>query len=166
MIYRTFLSQDGLFYNVAYLGVWVPDWIMTILQSAFIGVSKITFNLFGILVAYAAAKYTARIYHRDSQLAGVTGIVAILIIAFRYDHVSVDRAIAFNRRLLGTQSLLIALIVGYVIGQIYHWLGIERNFQKTNQIISVRERSLYAMKPLVASVMLAIIFTYILNFRW
>ena len=59
MIYRTFLSQDGLFYNVAYLGVWVPDWIMTILQSAFIGVSKITFNLFGILVAYAAAKYTA-----------------------------------------------------------------------------------------------------------
>ena len=90
MIYRTFLSQDGLFYNVAYLGVWVPDWIMTILQSAFIGVSKITFNLFGILVAYAAAKYTARIYHRDSQLAGVTGIVAILIIAFRYDHVSGD----------------------------------------------------------------------------
>lgn len=166
MIYRTFLSQDGLFYNVAYLGVWVPDWIMTILQSAFIGVSKITFNLFGILVAYAAAKYTARIYHRDSQLAGVTGIVAILIIAFRYDHVSVDRAIAFNWRLLGTQSLLIALIVGYVIGQIYHWLGIERNFQKTNQIISVRERSLYAMKPLVASVMLAIIFTYILNFSW
>lgn len=48
----------------------------------------------------------------DSQLAGVTGIVAILIIAFRYDHVSVDRAIAFNWRLLGTQSLLIALIVG------------------------------------------------------
>src|SRR5699024_1179684 len=81
-------------------------------------------------------------------------------------HVSVDRAIAFNWRLLGTQSLLIALIVGYVIGQIYHWLGIERNFQKTNQIIGVRERSLYAMKPLVASVMLAIIFTYILNFSW
>lgn len=53
-----------------------------------------------------------------------------------------------------------------MIGQIYHWLGIERNFQKTNQIISVRERSLYAMKPLVASVMLAIIFTYILNFNW
>src|SRR5699024_1929115 len=127
---------------------------------------KITFNLFGILVAYAAAKYTARIYHRDSQLAGVTGIGAILIIAFRCDHVSVDRAIDFNWRLLGTQSLLIALIVGYVIGQIYHWLGIERNFQKTNQIISVRERSLYAMKPLVASVMLAIIFTYILNFSW
>ena len=166
MIYRTFLSQNGLFYNIVYFGDWVPDWLMTGLQSAFIGIDKIIFNLFGILVAYAAAKYTARIYHRDSQLAGVTGIIVILIIAFEYGHVTIDRATNFNWRLLGTQSLLIALIVGYAVGQIYHWLGVECNFQKTNQIISVRERSLYAMKPLVMSVILAMIFTYILNFGW
>lgn len=166
MIYRTFLSQNGLFYNIAYFNNWVPDWLMTALQSAFIGIDKIIFNLFGILAAYAAAKYTARIYHRDSQLAGVTGIIVILIIAFQYDHVTIDRATNFNWRLLGTQSLLIALIVGYAVGQIYHFLGVERNFQKTNRIISVRERSLYAMKPLVTSAILAIIFTYLLNFGW
>lgn len=166
MIYRTFLSQDGLFYNIAYLDVWVPEWLMLGLQSAFMGISKILFNLFGVLVAYAAAKYTARIYRRDSQLAGATGIIVILIVAFRFDHVTVDRVINFNYRLLGTQSLLIALIVGYAVGQLYHWLGIERDFQRTNQIIGVRERSLYAMKPLVMSVILAIIFTYLLNFSW
>ncbi|MCI2030903.1 PTS transporter subunit EIIC [Limosilactobacillus sp.] len=164
MIYRAFLSQNGLFYNIAYLGDWVPDWLMRDLQAAFIGVSRITFNLFGILVVYAAAKYTARIYHRDSQLAGATGIIVLLLIAFRYDHAAFDHAIGFNWRLLSTQSMLIALIVGYAIGQVYRWLGVERNFQKTRQIISVRDRSFYAMKPLVTSIILAIIFTYILNF--
>lgn len=166
MIYRTFLSQNGLFYNIAYLDSWVPDWLMLGLQSAFIGISKITFNLFGILVVYAAAKYTARIYRRDSQVAGATGIVVLLIIAFRYDHVMVDKAINFNWRLLGTQSLLIALLVGYAVGQLYHWLGVERNFPHTRQFISVRERSLYAMKPLVSSVILAVIVTFLLNFGW
>lgn len=164
MIYRTFLSQNGLFFNIAYIDRWAPEWLVTGLQSAFLGITQITFNLFGVLVAYAAAKYTARIYHRDSQLAGATGIVAILIIALRYDHITIDHTVDFNWRLLGTHSLLIALLIGYAVGQVYHWLGVERNFQKTNQIIGIRERSLYAMKPLIVSTFLAVLFTFILNF--
>lgn len=163
MIYRVFLSQDGLFYNIAYLGEWVPDWLMTGLQSIFIGLTRITFNLFGILVAFAAAKYTARIYHRDSQIAGVTGIVVLMIIAFRYDHVAFDRTIDFNWRLLGAQSLLIALIVGYAVGQVFHWLGVERNFHQTNHYIGVRERSVLAMKSLLISVFFAVLFALVLN---
>ena len=35
MIYRTFLSQNGLFFNIAYIDRWAPEWLVTGLQSAF-----------------------------------------------------------------------------------------------------------------------------------
>lgn len=166
MIRYAFLSPEGLFYNIAYFDQWVPEWLMQGLQGIFTGISRVTFSLFGILVAYAAAKYTARIYHRDSQIAGATGIIVILLIAFRYNITSGGSAMDFNWRILGAQSLLISLLVGYGVGQIFHWLGAERNFQRTNHVIGVRERSLLAMRPLLASICTGILIALLLNVAW
>lgn len=166
VIYYAFLNPEGLFYNIAYFDRWVPDWLMQALQGIFMGVSRVTFSLFGILVAYAAAKYTARIYHRDSQIAGATGIIVILLVAFRYNLTGGGNTMEFNWRILGAQSLLISLLVGYGVGQIFHWLGAERNFQRTNHVIGVRERSLLAMRPLLASIFSGVLIALLLNFAW
>lgn len=107
----------------------MPDWLYRGCQAALFAISQVTISLFGLLVVYETAKYTARRYHRDAQMAGMTGIVTLLLIAFRYDRFSMAKAISnFNWSLLGGQSLLLAFGIGYGVGQLYRWLSAPRNY--------------------------------------
>ena len=165
MVLKTMFSDDGFFANIFYFSDWMPDWLYRCCQAALFAISQVTISLFGLLVVYETAKYTARRYHRDAQMAGMTGIVTLLLIAFRYDRFSMAKAISnFNWSLLGGQSLLLAFGIGYGVGQLYRWLSAPRNYPADHQLISANERSFIAIRPLIVAVALAVIISFLLNF--
>lgn len=90
--------------------------IRTICQS----VSQLTLGIASLLAAYQAARYTTKGYHKDSQMAGLTSFVGYLLICYRPTG---QRGISFNWTLLGMQGLLLGLLFGYFVGQIFRRVG-------------------------------------------
>ena len=165
MVLKTMFSDDGFFANIFYFGDWMPDWLYRGCQAALFAVNQVTISLFGLLVVYEAAKYTARRYHRDAQMAGMTGIITVLLVSFRYDKFSMAKAVSnFNWSLLGGQSLLLAFGIGYGIGQLYRWLAIPRDYQQNHQLISSDDRSFLAIRPLIVAATIAVAISFLLNF--
>lgn len=165
MVLKTMFSDDGFFANIFYFGDWMPDWLYRGCQAALFAVNQVTISLFGLLVVYEAAKYTARRYHRDAQMAGMTGIITLLLVSFRYDKFSMAKAVSnFNWSLLGGQSLLLAFGIGYGIGQLYRWLAIPRDYQQNHQLISSDDRSFLAIRPLIVAATIAVAISFLLNF--
>lgn len=165
MILKTMFSEDGFFANIFYFSEWMPDWIFKACQAALFAINQVTLSLFGLLVVYEAAKYTARLYHRDAQTAGMTGIIALLLVAFRYDKFSMVKGISnFNWKLLGSQSVLLAFVIGYGVGQLYRWLAKERNYSDNHTFISIYDRSFLAIWPVIIAVVSAVVISFLLNF--
>ena len=165
MVLKTMFSDDGFFANILYFSNWMPDWLYRGCQAALFAVNQVTIGLFGVLVVYETAKYTARYYHRDAQMAGMTGIITLLLIAFRYDRFSMAKAVSnFNWGLLSGHSILLAFGIGYGVGQLYRWLASPRNYQQSHRLISPNERAFLAIRPLIVAVTMAVIISFVLNF--
>lgn len=165
MVLKTIFSDDGFFANIFYFSNWLPDWFYKTGQAAFTALTAVTMGMFGLLVVYEAARKTAHYYSRDGELAGLTGILTLLLVAFRYDRFSSAKGITnFSWNLLGGKSALIALLLGYAVGQMYHWLGrkVESSTGHSDEL--VRQRTLTTLKPLTVTMILAILVSFTLNF--
>lgn len=153
MLKKAFFATDSFFFNVADLGDIMPDWLWTGITGLTGGLAKITFGMFGVMAAYAAARYTAKIYHQDAPMAGMTGFATMLLLAFRYTRTSSPNMISFDWNLLSVRSVLFALIVGYGVGQVYRWLGKggEPSDQTIETLEKMQQRALNAIRPLFFS---------------
>ncbi|MFR0610535.1 PTS transporter subunit EIIC [Limosilactobacillus mucosae] len=153
MLKRAFFAPDSFFYNIADLGDIIPDWLWTGITGLTGGLAKIAFGMFGVMAAYAAARYTAKLYHQDAPMAGMTGFATMLLLAFRYTRTSSPNMISFDWNLLSVRSVLFALIVGYGIGQVYRWLGKggEPGDQTIETLEKMQQRALNAIRPLFFS---------------
>lgn len=153
MLKKAFFATDSFFFNVADLGDIMPDWLWTGIMGLTGGLAKITFGMFGVMAAYAAARYTAKLYHQDAPMAGMTGFATMLLLAFRYTRTSSPNMISFDWNLLSVRSVLFALIVGYGVGQVYRWLGKggEPSDQTIETLEKMQQRALNAIRPLFFS---------------
>lgn len=153
MLKKAFFATDSFFFNVADLGDIMPDWLWTGITGLTGGLAKITFGMFGVMAAYAAARYTAKLYHQDAPMAGMTGFATMLLLAFRYTRTSSPNMISFDWNLLSVRSVLFALIVGYGVGQVYRWLGKggEPSDQTIETLEKMQQRALNAIRPLFFS---------------
>ena len=80
------------------------------------GLYSLTLGWVSVIAIFGAAKYTAKYYHRDDQLAGITGISALLIMDYTY---SKTQPISFHAQILSIRGLLFAIISGMIIGWIF-----------------------------------------------
>lgn len=153
MLKKAFFATDSFFFNVADLGDIMPDWLWTGITGLTGGLAKITFGMFGVMAAYAAARYTAKLYYQDAPMAGMTGFATMLLLAFRYTRTSNPNMISFDWNLLSVRSVLFALIVGYGVGQVYRWLGKggEPSDQTIETLEKMQQRALNAIRPLFFS---------------
>ena len=153
MLKKAFFATDSFFFNVADLGDIMPDWLWTGITGLTGGLAKITFGMFGVMATYAAARYTAKLYHQDAPMAGMTGFATMLLLAFRYTRTSSPNMISFDWNLLSVRSVLFALIVGYGVGQVYRWLGKggEPSDQTIETLEKMQQRALNAIRPLFFS---------------
>ena len=168
LVVKSFLDPNGFFYNILGIGVWLPlVWLRT-LQFVFTSVTQIFFNLLGVLACFICAYNTARFYRKDAQMAGVTGMFALLLVAYHYGR-NPQMPINFHMALLGGKSLLLTLLIGYGVGQLFRWKGPDQLAVKTVTWLNVRRQAFASLWPLSVTTVLAMLVSLAINsgsFYW
>lgn len=80
----------------------------------------------GLLTTYFAAKYTAEFYVKDSEMAGITGLIFSLILDSReiFSGILNDGDLT-HVNLPTTINLVLAVFIGYFIGLIFKWTSVK-----------------------------------------
>lgn len=162
MILKTFFRPDGFIYNIAFLDL-IPQSVLRLIQFVLTSINQVTLHIIGIYTVYMAAKFTAQLYHRDGKFAGMTGILGLLLMAYRYNKLQTGFALNFYQRLLGGNGLLLTLALGYAIGQLYHWLTPPKKGVNTNSLPLLQERAFSSILPMMVTVAGAIVVAIFLN---
>lgn len=158
----TLVNEDGFLFNLLMLDRWVNPVVIQVTQNCLSGITAVTLGMVGLLSSYGMAKYTAMHYHRDFQAAGLGGLMSMALMAYRFNKGGI--AVSFDWRLLGYKYLLINLLVGFLVGQFFHWFGYSPSPQNAaDHVIAVRQRAYYTVKPLLISLLLGIIIDVGLN---
>lgn len=124
------------------------------------GLYNMSLGWVSVIAVFGAAKYSAKYFNRDDQLAGITGISSFLIIDYSYSKV---QPISFHPQILGMKGLLFAILWGIFIG----WL-----FKKCSQQIpttpnnNVLERTFISLKPIVFSLLIAMLISVFVNITY
>ena len=162
LVVKSFLDPNGFFYNILGIGAWLPlVWLRT-LQFVFTSVTQIFFNLLGVLACFICAYNTALFYRKDAQMAGVTGMLALLLVAYHYGR-NPQMPINFHMALLGGKSLLLALLIGYGVGQLFRWKGPDQLAVKTVTWMNVRRQAFASLWPLSVTTVLAMLVSLAIN---
>ena len=162
MILKTVFKPDGFIYNVAFLDV-IPQNVLRVIQFVLTSISQLTLGILGIYTVYMAAKFTAKRYRRDGKFAGITAILTLLLMSYRYGKFSQQFSLSFYQRLLSGNSLLIVLILGYGVGQLYRWLTPPKDGDNTNALPLLKERSFSSMLPMTISLIFGVTVALFLN---
>lgn len=162
LVVKSFLDPNGFFYNILGIGAWLPlVWLRT-LHFVFTSVTQIFFNLLGVLACFICAYNTARFYRKDAQMAGVTGMFALLLVAYHYGR-NPQMPINFHMALLGGKSLLLTLLIGYGVGQLFRWKGPDQLAVKTVTWLNVRRQAFASLRPLSVTTVLAMLVSLAIN---
>ncbi|GBG04857.1 PTS transporter subunit EIIC [Lactobacillus rodentium] len=157
-LWRSVFSDDSLISNICYFDNWMPDSVYNAAWYACQGLSNVIFNTMGLFVVYFAAHFTAKTYHKDAQMAGLTGMLSLLLCTYRFKQPdSSNLQMNFNWRSLGVQSLIFALVVGYIVGLIFRFLGADFRHVSHEDSKRIEKRAFAAFKPLVLSLTLGLI---------
>ena len=162
LVVKSFLDPNGFFYNILGIGAWLPlVWLRT-MQFVFTSVTQIFFNLLGVLACFICAYNTARFYRKDAQMAGVTSMFALLLVAYHYGR-NPQMPINFHMALLGGKSLLLVLLIGYGVGQLFRWKGPDQLAVKTVTWMNVRRQAFASLWPLSVTTVLAMLVSLAIN---
>lgn len=158
----TLVNTDGFLFNLLGLDYWCNPTIVSLIQDCLAAITSVTMGLVGLLACLGAAKYTALHYHRDDQEAGLTGLITMALIAYRFDRSNIIGS--FDWRLFGYKFLMINLLVGFLVGQFFRWFSRELNSEAgVDHVIAVRQRSYSAMKPMMISLLFGMVVEILLN---
>lgn len=112
-VLASFLSVKGFIGSVFYVEKWLPHYQG--LRNIFENLSKFTLGIVAVLAAYQAAKWMAKIYQRDGQLAGIVGMLSFLLLFYREN----KGQWLLNWRVLGFSNLLLGLLIGLGVGYLF-----------------------------------------------
>lgn len=137
------------------------DFIYRQIDNISNGLYTLSLGWVSVIAIFGAAKYTAKYYHRDDQLAGLTGISAYLIMDLTYSKV---QPISFYPGILGMRGLLFAIVSGMFIGWLFKKLS--RKAPEDKVAANVLERTFISLKPIVFSFLIAIAFSALINITY
>jgi len=143
---------------------WGNDFIYRQIDNITNGLYNLSLGWVSVIAIFGAAKYTAKYYHRDDQLAGITGISAYLIIDYTYSKV---QPFSFHSQILGMRGLLFAIILGIFIGWLFKKCSRPAPNLKNNQIpTSILERTFISLKAIIFALIIAMIFSTLVNITY
>lgn len=149
-LWQSVFSPTSLISNIFYFDKWLPDQIFNGAWYACQGVTSVVFGTFGLFTAYFSAQYTARLYQKDAQMAGVSGMLALLLCAYRFRDIK-NFQLSFNWRFLNINSFLFALLIGFGTGLIFRFLGVEYHHQHAESAQRIKKRAFNSFRPMLAT---------------
>lgn len=162
VITTVLVSPDGYLFNLLAVDTWTSDGFLRAVQYCLHGVTAVTSGLLGLMAAYATAKYTALLYRRDDQAAGLTGLMTMTLIAYRFS--GNELAVNVDWHLFSYKFLLVNIIVGFIVGLFFRWLGSPYDqLVIHDHVIDVRHRAYDAMKPLMVALLFGMIIDLLMN---
>lgn len=167
-IARVFLVNvfydGGFLNNILYLDRWIPKNVMQVGGAIFTTLSAISIGLMGLVAAYGMAHYTARIYHKDDLMSGITGAMTILISAYQIQRIGRGYTLTFNYPMLGYSMLLYGILLGFIVGLIFKWFGPDyHQLQGLEHMTDVRKRTYYSGLPITISLLLGMVICLLIN---
>lgn len=115
-------SSDGLIYNIFRLDKIMSDHVWNAGSFVCRGMTEITFGVFGVYASFFMARYTARMYHKDSTMSGLTSVLIMLFWSYALNN-GHNHRMPFTGSLLQINAVFVALIVGFCVGQVFNLLG-------------------------------------------
>lgn len=158
-------SPNSLIYNILNFDYVMSDQVWNLGNAVTSAMVRVTLGIFGIYAAYFAAEYTARLYHKDATMAGLTAMIVILFCAYlsSSNHTNAFQA-TFYSRLVNINGLLIALVIGYGVGQIFHWLGKDYHHVSYESIAQIQKRAWNSFLPATIAVILGLLMGLIIYY--
>ncbi|MFD1419220.1 PTS transporter subunit EIIC [Companilactobacillus keshanensis] len=159
IIQAVILSKDG------FIGTLLPSFEDNWLVSSIIGVtnnlSNLTLGFVSVLATFGAAKYTAKHFKRDDQLAGLTSMIALLIISYIY---SKSQPLSFHNNLLGIRGTLFAILLGMFVGWIFKQSSPEIPHKHLPNFTSnILQRTFISLRSILIVILIAALFSALVN---
>lgn len=168
LIRTCIFSPDSLIYNLLNFDSIMSDTVWNLGNVITYSLVQVAFGLFGIYAAYFAGFYTAKLYRKDAAFSGICSIIIIIFGAtMTHNGAFVNAAsaeLSVNTRFLNINGVLISISIGYAVGQVFHWLGKEKQHVKLEHTEEMRERVIQAFKPGVVAIGLGLLFGLLLYF--
>ena len=143
------------------------DFVYRQLDNISTALYNLSLGWISVIAIFGAAKYTAKYYQRDDQLAGITAISCYLIVDYAYSKVL---PFSFHPQILGMRGLLFAIVLGIFIGWLFKILSRPApnlDMSSVNRpASSVLERTFISLKPIIVSLIFAIIFSTLINITY
>lgn len=158
----TVFNENGFIYNICYFYNWMPDKVLNACRTIFTGLSNASSGMLGLYAAMVAAKYTARFHHRDDLMAGITGIAAMLVLAFRYP-TGGGADFSFEWRLFGGKMVFFGMLIGYLIGLAFKWLGKPVKLTVHEHVITIQRRMYRSLKIVLLVIVIALVLNTVFN---
>lgn len=125
------------------------------------GLYNMSLGWVSVIAVFGAAKYSAKYFNRDDQLAGITGISSFLIIDYSYSKV---QPVSFHPQILGMKGLLFAILWGIFIGWLFKKCSKQIPTAQSNN--NVLERTFISLKPIVFSLLVAMLISIFVNITY
>lgn len=164
-INSSIFSPNSLIYNLLNFDYTMSDQVWNLGDAISSGLVSVTLGLFGLYATYFSAVYTARLYHRDATVAGISAVIVLTFYAYMInaDNYGKLRNMSYLK-MLGFHNLLFAMIIGYLVGQVFHFLGNRYVHVKLENVVAVRSRTLNSLLPAGISVLLGVIFSTLIYY--
>lgn len=115
-------------------------------------VVEVIFGLFCPFTVYFSASFTAKIYRKDATMAGISATTSLLVMAYLFQLGLTGRISLLSGGYLGFQYTSFALLLGYGVGQVFHWLGADYEPVNYEHTKLVQDRAIKALKPTLVTV--------------
>ena len=115
-------------------------------------VVEVIFGLFCLFTVYFSASFTAKIYRKDATMAGISATTSLLVMAYLFQLGLTGRISLLSGGYLGFQYTSFALLLGYGVGQAFHWLGADYEPVNYEHTKLVQDRAIKALKPTLVTV--------------
>ena len=115
-------------------------------------VVEVIFGLFCLFTVYFSASFTAKIYRKDATMAGISATTSLLVMAYLFQLGLTGRISLLSGGYLGFQYAFFALLLGYGVGQVFHWLGADYEPVNYEHTKLVQDRAIKALKPTLVTV--------------
>lgn len=157
-VLASFLSVNGFIGSIFYVDDWLPHYAGV--RLVFENISKMTLGLVAVLATYQVARYTAKFYQRDGQMAGLGGLVSFLLLIYAADK---NMVLTINWRLLGFASLFLGLLIGFFSGYLFKILTKEVADVSSMHSADILARAFMALKPLSVSLLSCALINHFLS---
>ena len=115
-------------------------------------VVEVIFGLFCLFTVYFSASFTAKIYRKDATMAGISATTSLLVMAYLFQLGLTGRISLLSGGYLGFQYAFFSLLLGYGVGQVFHWLGADYESVNYEHTKLVQDRAIKALKPTLVTV--------------